>query len=117
MGTTNDMSVLSTPSAPCSSLHLQSNAVGWLSQSVTDTFKGWQEQVVALVDSFARWVPSRRGTPLSVLIISGDAGALKREDSGICAFAAVHTALYCAGVCRRRFSGLRDVWCIRDRYG
>ncbi|CAM9237220.1 unnamed protein product, partial [Laminaria digitata] len=40
--------------------YVQSNAVGWLSQSVTDTFKGWQEQLVALVDSFARDVDRRR---------------------------------------------------------
>ena len=50
---------------PLISVPLQSNAVGWLSQSVTDTFKGWQEQVVALVDSFARWVYSPRGTYFS----------------------------------------------------
>lgn len=43
-------------------LHPQSNAVGWLSQSVTDTVKGWQEQVVELLDSFERWVPVRKGT-------------------------------------------------------
>lgn len=34
---------------------LQSNAVGWLSQSVTDSLKAGQQQVVGAVDTVARY--------------------------------------------------------------
>lgn len=56
----------------------QSNAVGWLSQSVTDTIKCWQEQSLEFVNSRSRCVLLGRGSHETM----GGMGALGEHGEG-----------------------------------
>ncbi|CBJ25706.1 conserved unknown protein [Ectocarpus siliculosus] len=59
--------------------YLQSNAVGWLSQSVTDSLKAGQQQVVGAVDTVARDLARRKDSVVRSLAEGAIAFGLERD--------------------------------------
>ncbi|CAN0142732.1 unnamed protein product, partial [Ectocarpus fasciculatus] len=59
--------------------YLQSNAVGWLSQSVTDSLKAGQQQVVGTVDTVARDLAKRKDSVVRSLAEGAIAFGIERD--------------------------------------